>query len=94
MLNEDLAKLGRAPDQTALDGLEDAVWAKITAHQELVRNRDLVLRWQALAVAFAVMGSLVGGLYLGREQPVTGHLDAFSIHGLPAPSSLLLGDST
>lgn len=91
-LNEDLAKLSRATDRIAFDGLEGAIWQTITTHEAFVRTRDQILRWQVLAVALAVMGSLAGGLYVGREQATTLRLDAFSTHGVPAPSRLLLGD--
>lgn len=92
--DEDFATLRRARDLDALDGLEAAVWAGIAARREFSRSRDLVLRWQALAVALAVFGSLAGGLYIGREPTAPGRLDAFSAHGVPAPSRLLLGGHT
>lgn len=91
MLNEDLAKLSRAADNDALYGFEGAVWARIKAREEFARSRSLILRWQALAVVLTVMGSLAGGLFLGREHDAKGRLDAFSTRGLPAPSRLLLG---
>lgn len=89
MLEKDLETLKNLAAETPLEGLEDGVWRRVTADHELVRMRGLILTCQAGVVALVIAGGAVSGLALRSQAPVA--LDAFSLEGLPAPSTLLLG---
>ena len=94
MLEKDLESLRNLVPTGPLDGLEAAVWEKVEAESEVARLRHIVLGCQAGAVVLMVMGSVLLGNLTPRNTDRTRGLGAFSIEGIPAPSTLLLGAHT
>ena len=91
MLERDLEALKNLVAEVRLDGLENGIWRRLTADQELTRMRRLILGCQAGVVAVFIIASAVGGVALRGNPPPPG-LDAFSVNGMPTPSTLLLGN--
>lgn len=91
MLEKDLETLRNSLAAPALDGLEAGIWQKVAADQEAARFRRIVLTCQAGAVAMVIVGGLAFSGVAPREASASPSFDAFSLRGLPAPSTLLLG---
>ena len=91
MLEKDLESLRNSLPTPALEGLTAGVWQKVAADQEAARLRRIVLTCQASVVAMVVVGGLALSGVAPREASASAGFDAFSLRGLPAPSTLLLG---
>lgn len=95
MIDDDIRSLtGQAPDRP-LDTLEADVWKGVDARLEANRISRLVLSYQALVAATALVLSLVAGNQIGHTlaRDVTEH-DSFATGMEHAPSTLLLGRPT
>lgn len=91
MLDKDLEALRNSLAPPALDGLEAGIWQKVAADQEAARLRRIVLTCQASVVALVIAGGFALGSVAPRDAKASTGFDAFSLRGVPAPSTLLLG---
>lgn len=91
MLEKDLKSLRNSLPTPALEGLAAGIWQKVAADQEAARLRRIVLTCQASVVAMVIVGGLALGGVAPRAASASPDFDAFSLRGLPAPSTLLLG---
>ncbi|MBY0511821.1 MAG: hypothetical protein K2P94_16910 [Rhodospirillaceae bacterium] len=91
MLERDLEALRNSVAVPALEGLEAGIWQKIAADQEAARQRRIVLTCQASVVAMVVVVGIALSGVAPRDASASPGFDAFSLRGLPAPSTLLLG---
>lgn len=91
MLEKDLETLRNSLTTPALEGLEAGIWQKVAADQEAVRLRRIVLTCQAGVVAMVIIGGFALSGVAPRDASASPGFDAFSLRGLPAPSTLLLG---
>ncbi len=91
MLENDLENLRNSLVTPGLEGLEAGIWHKVAADQEAARLRRIVLTCQAGVVAIVIMGGFALGSFAPRDANASPGFDAFSLRGVPAPSTLLLG---
>lgn len=91
MLEKDLQTLRNSLAAPALEGLEAGIWQKVGADEEAARLRRIVLTCQASVVAMVIAGGLALSGVAPRDASASPGFDAFSLRGLPAPSTLLLG---
>ena len=91
MLEKDLETLRNSLAAPTLEGLEAGIWQKVAADEEAVRLRRIVLTCQASVVAMVVVGGIAFSVVAPRGASASPGFDAFSLRGLPAPSTLLLG---
>ena len=94
MLEKDLEVLKATMAAPALEGLETGIWNRVAADQEAARLRQIVLTCQASVVAMVVVGGIAFSGLTPRDASASPGFDAFSLRGLPAPSTLLLGGHT
>ncbi len=95
MIDEYLDSLRRRTDSPVLEGFESLIWTRVATDEQLSRNRNLILGWQASFVALVIVVGAITVDAVGtpaRSELV--RLDAFSVGGVPAPSTLLLGSDT
>ncbi|MDQ0464590.1 hypothetical protein QO010_002374 [Caulobacter ginsengisoli] len=79
------------PDR-GLEGLEGAVWNRVSALEANQRRLTPLASAQALLFVVAVGGSAAfGGVSAGRLAARTSDLGVFSPHAVLAPSSRMLG---
>ena len=91
MLEKDLESLRNSLTAPSLEGLEAGIWQKVAADQEGARLRRIVLTCQASVVAMVIVGGIALSGVASRNASASPGFDAFSLRGLPAPSTLLLG---
>jgi hypothetical protein len=83
--------LDAAPDR-GLDGLERAVWDRVTSLEASQRRLTPLASAQALLFVVAVGASAAfGGVSAGKLAARTSDLGVFSPHAVLAPSSRILG---
>lgn len=92
MLDQYLERLRHIPPPRPLDGLEAGVWVRVAADEQILRSRTVIVGWQAAVVALLIGGSLaLAGPFSAPVQATSSPLGAFSVDGIAAPSTLLLG---
>lgn len=91
MLEKDLETLRNSLTTPGLEGLEAGIWQKVAADQEGARLRRIVLTCQASVVVMVIAGGIALSGVAPRDASASSGFDAFSLRGLPAPSTLLLG---
>ncbi len=91
MLENDLQTLKAAVTPSSLEGLEAVIWHKVAADQEGARLRRIVLTCQAGVIAMVLVGGVVLTGIPSQSASASSGFDAFSLRGMPAPSTLLLG---
>lgn len=91
MLENDLENLRTALVVPDLEQVDAGIWHKVSADQESVRLRRLLLTCQAGVVAMVMAGGLALSGVAPREANASPGFDAFSLRDIPAPSTLLLG---
>ena len=88
----DLDPLSEPFADARMHGLEDAVWARVSALEAERRRLTPVASAQALLFVLAVGGSAAfGGVQAGRLAAQSSDLGVFSPHAVFAPSSRILG---
>ena len=91
MLEKDLETLRNSLPAPSLEGVEAGIWEKVAADQEVTRLRRIVLMCQVSVVAMVIVGGLALTGLAPRDASASPGFDAFSLRGMPAPSTLLLG---
>lgn len=91
MLENDLENLRNSLTAPALEGLESGIWHKVAVDHEAARLRRIVLTCQASVVAMVIVGGIALSSFAPRDANASPGFDAFTLRGLPAPSTLLLG---
>jgi hypothetical protein len=88
----DLDPLREPFGDRGLDGLEAAVWGRVSDLEASQRRLTPLASAQAMLFQLAVGGSaLIGGAQAGRLAVRDGDLGVFSPHAVLAPSSRMLG---
>ena len=93
MIDSEIETLNACEADRSLEGLEQAVWARVAADAEFTRARALILGCQASIIALVLVGSIaLVGLGPTLRNTTVAELDPFSPTALGAPSTLLLGN--
>ncbi|MDB5440102.1 MAG: hypothetical protein JWM33_2529 [Caulobacteraceae bacterium] len=83
--------LAAGPDRS-LDGLEEAVWARLDAERRSERGLSGLISVQlALLVGVVIASAAVGGMVGGRALAEPPSLGVFSPHSALTPSGRLVG---
>jgi hypothetical protein len=92
MTPQNLDDLLTAGPDRSLDGLEEAVWARLDAERRSERGLGGLISVQlALLAAAVITSAAVGGVVGGRALADTPSLGVFSPHSALTPSGRLVG---
>lgn len=88
MFDSDIDRLDQKARSHPLEGLEDAVWAKLEAQVSQTQVARMAAGWQAAILAVALISSIGAGARAATQLPVSG-LGVFSPHAPLSPATLL-----